>query len=180
MRAKGYLAAILVVVAMAMLITACKCPAPAPAKPESFMQSSYETLEIKAPVEKVFKIAVDPNNLQKFDPGFTVSNIQGQGLGSSYHWNWKGGAANAEAEVAGDSLIVGYVPNQSLTAMCTNNQTFYLLFLANPDQTTKLIVGRQTIVLPLEATEAAKQAAADAEAAWFKGYVNGIKTEAEK
>lgn len=165
-------------------ISACKpeCPCPPPPPPpqpkplsQYVLTTLIETIDIKAPVEKVFKAVEDPNNLPKFDKGFTISNIQGSGLGQTFHWVM----SIDKLRLEGDCMVVSFIPNKSMTFINTISETFNFIFLSNPDGTTKLSATRQYVAMFPDDTEAAKQAVTKQENDWFKAFVNGIKTEAE-
>lgn len=158
----------------------CPCPPPPPPPvikpvPQFIMMTSMESVDIKAPVEKVFKAVEDPNNLPKFDKGFTISNIQGSGLGQTFHWVM----SIDKLRLEGDCMVVSFIPNKSMTFINTISETFNFIFLSNPDGTTKLSATRQNVAMFPDDTEATKQAVTKQETDWFKAFVNGIKTEVE-
>ena len=75
------------------------------------MPRLHNSIDIKAPVEKVFSYLEDPRNGPEWIHSMVeVSDIKGPGLGSHYNWTWK----MAGVKFNGESDLVEEIPNEKM------------------------------------------------------------------
>jgi len=191
MKTRAYLAmAILGVLCLAVVFSAMAkdepaktVPAPAaaaPAKgPMTLMPSArIAEVEIKAPVEKVFKYVEEAMNLPKWFPEVkTVTEVKGKGLGRTFKWTYKRGE---EAQLEGQSVCVDFVRNQRIITIDTYDNIWTVLYLPTPAGGTKLTIVLQS-ELPVPANDpAAWPGLVKKEQDYLQSLAQNIKTEVEK
>ncbi len=73
------------------------------------MATVTKSINISAPVEKVFAYVTDPMTLTEWMVGMTeVSDVTGSGASLRYHWKYK----MAGVPLRGESMRSEYVPNE--------------------------------------------------------------------
>jgi len=73
------------------------------------MATMSHSINISAPVEKVFAYVTDPVNAPEWFVGMTeASNITGSGVGKHYHWKYR----MVGVPLRGEGTFVEYVPNE--------------------------------------------------------------------
>jgi len=112
-----------------------------------------KSIEINAPVEKVFKYLEDPGNYMTYPPvNGKISNVQGQGLGWTCTINYE---YAPRQRINSDFALVDYVPNQQLVFKAGNtvekNDGAYTFILTpTPDGGTRLVwVSEGSVEVPL-------------------------------
>ena len=139
--------------------------------------ANIATVEIKAPVEKVFKYVEDPMNLLKWFPDIkTVTDVKGKGLGRSFRWTLE-----REDVGKGEGLDVttAYTANQSFEVVDTSNNHWTVIFQSTPDKGTKLTLVLQTAAV-VTADQSTWPEAIKKSQTYLEGYAKNIKTEMEK
>ncbi len=75
------------------------------------MPRLHNSIDIKAPVEKVFSYLEDPRNGPEWIHSMVeVKDIKGPGLGNHYNWTWK----MAGVKFNGESDLVEDLPNEKI------------------------------------------------------------------
>ncbi len=75
------------------------------------MARFHKSIEIKAPVEKVFSFIDDPRNGPEVMTNLIeVKDVEGSGVGSHYKWTWK----MAGLKLKGENTKVEDVPNKRI------------------------------------------------------------------
>jgi len=135
------------------------------------------SIEIQAPVEKVFDYVADYNNLPHYITEVkSVSNIQGQGLGTTFDWtvDWKGHRSE------GRMVVVDYVPNSKIVLNSTCGKIITEIFQPAPDGGTRLIVSVMfASEVPIEG-KPVKKFVVKATREMFEGMLQNVKAEMEK
>jgi uncharacterized protein YndB with AHSA1/START domain len=73
------------------------------------MTTIHNSININAPVEKVFTYLADPMNIQEWMVGMTeVMDVTGSGVGQHYHWKYK----MAGVPLHGETTVTEQVPNE--------------------------------------------------------------------
>ena len=73
------------------------------------MPTINKSININAPVEKVFAYATDPMNLTEWMVSISdVTDVTGSGVGQNYHWKYK----MAGVPLHGESTVREHVPNE--------------------------------------------------------------------
>ncbi|OGP56025.1 MAG: hypothetical protein A2V67_13860 [Deltaproteobacteria bacterium RBG_13_61_14] len=134
-------------------------------------------VEIQAPVEKVFDYVADYNNLPHYIPEVKrVSNIQGQGLGTTFDWTVESKGHRSQ----GRTVVVDYVPNQKIVLNSTCGKIITEIFQPLPDGGTRLIVSVfYAAEVPIEG-KPVKKIVVKGTREMFEGMVQNIKAEMEK
>jgi hypothetical protein len=177
----GVLCLAVVFSAMAKDEPAKTAPAPAAAAAKGnviFLPSArIAEVEIKAPVEKVFKYTENPMNVLKWFPDVkTITDVKGKGLGQTFRWTYQRGEELAE----GQDVCVDFVRNQRTVVIATYGGTWTTLYLPTPAGGTKLTMVLQSS-LPVPAGDpAAWPGIVKKEQDYLQGLANNIKTEVEK
>jgi uncharacterized membrane protein len=80
-------------------------------KEDEAMPRINNSININAPVEKVFAYVADPMNIPEWMVGMTeVMDVTGSGVGLRYHWKYK----MAGVPLKGESTRTEHVPNERL------------------------------------------------------------------
>jgi len=186
MRTKAYLAmAILGVLCLAVMFSAmakdqpAPAPAAAPAKGPTMLLpvTLMASVEIKAPVEKVFKYGTNAANLPKWMPECkSVTDIQAKGLGQTFHW-----AVEVDGQkIEGQSVVVDYVLNKREEVLDTDGTSWVILYLPAAGGGTKLMMNYQVhLVVPAQDPTAWPEVIKKNQER-FQGWANNIKAEVEK
>ena len=75
------------------------------------MAKIHKSVEIKAPVEKVYSYIDDPRNSPEWVTNMIeVSDVTGSGVGKHFNWVWK----MAGIKLNGESTNTEYVPNKRI------------------------------------------------------------------
>jgi uncharacterized membrane protein len=75
------------------------------------MAKVHKSIEIKAPVEKVFSYVDDPKNSPEWITNMIeVNNVTGAGVGKRFNWVWK----MAGIKLQGESTNTEYVQNKRI------------------------------------------------------------------
>jgi len=181
MKTRNFRVTVLVVVLClgSTLLLAQKDKAPAAAAvPAGFAPSAaIMSIDIKAPVGKVFAYIDDSASITKWMTGIkTVTNIKGKGVGKTFDW-----AAELEGvKLAGDAMVLDHVPNKKITATNSIGDVWTAVFKSNKGGGTTLIVSQQTFLgvpnLKLETIAAARAQHLEA----LKVSCGNIKANLEK
>jgi len=152
-----------------------KAPAAVPA---GFVPSAaIMSIDIKAPVGKVFAYIDDSTTIPKWLTGIkTVTNVKGKGAGKTFDWT----AELEGVKFAGDAMVVDHVPNKQTTAINSVGDVWTAVFKSNKGGGTTLIVSQQTSLgvpnLKLETIAAARAQHLEA----LKVSCGNIKANLEK
>jgi len=141
--------------------------------------SFFGSTEIKAPVEKVFAYLSDPRHMTIYYPGINgIDNVQGRGLGLTYHWSMEDGGQ----KFTGRDVYVDFIPNRKIVDAAGMDgggyaATFTLIFHPLPKNRVKLtIVIQDSHALPAGAEK--DHYAMDQQL--INTLLKNIKTEMEK
>lgn len=75
------------------------------------MARIHKSIEIKAPVNKVFAYIDNPKNTPDWLPSMIeVKNVTGSGVGTHYEWSWKIG----DMKFIGESTNIEYIPEKRM------------------------------------------------------------------
>lgn len=151
-----------------------------------FSGISIKTVEIKAPVEKVFKYLENVNNWFSF-PGINgkVTKVEGQGLGQTAMVNY---AFGPKQRIDSEFALVNYIPNQLLVFKAGNtggkNDGAYTFVLSpTPDGGTRLVwisEGSAEVPLFLAITKWGKKKFDEGYMKFMDEFASRLKTELEK
>jgi len=151
-----------------------------------FSGISIKTVEIKAPVEKVFKYLEDVNNWFGF-PGINgkVTKVEGQGLGQTAMTNY---AFGPKQRINSEFALVNYLPNQLLVFKAGNtggkNDGAYTFVLTpTPDGGTRVVwvsEGSAEVPLFLAMTKWGKKKFDKEYMKYMDTFASQLKTELEK
>jgi uncharacterized protein YndB with AHSA1/START domain len=102
---------------------------------------------IKAPVERVFSYVNDFKNLPEYAPAWTLTNLQGSGLGATFDWSLTAGGKS----IRGSALTVDYVPNQRVVNISSGDVqgTETYLYFPVPEGTKLIYAMAYSIEVPL-------------------------------
>jgi carbon monoxide dehydrogenase subunit G len=132
--------------------------------------------ELKAPVEKVFNYVADFRNAKEYMPGAeSVSNITGQGLGTTLDWklNYKGEHAE------GRMVCTDFTPNQRIVLNSTCGKIITILFQPTDDGGTRLTVSvMYSSEVPIEG-KPVKKIVVTGTQELFDGMVENVKKAVE-
>jgi carbon monoxide dehydrogenase subunit G len=133
--------------------------------------------EIKAPVDKVFNYVADFRNAKEYIPGVeSVSNITGQGLGTTLDWRltYKGQHAS------GRMVVTDFTPNQRIVLNSTCGKIITILFSPAADNGTRLTVSVMfASEVPVEGKPVKKIVVAGTQE-MFDGMVRNVKKAVEE
>lgn len=102
------------------------------------------SVEINAPVERVFSYAADFNNLVNYYPGLKSVTVEGRGQGMVARWTMEAEGQSIE----GESVIVDYVPNLLIAGTSPDGETWSWMFLPADGKTKVILVVQAFPVAP--------------------------------
>lgn len=112
------------------------------------MAKVERSININAPVEKVFSYVTDPRNELEYVPGITdIRDITGQGVGQRFHWTYK----MLGIPLKGEDEVTEYVPNQRYVHKSTGGivSTWTWTFQPEAGGTWLSLVVEYTIPVPV-------------------------------
>ena len=161
----------------------CKCPPPPPppaakaASPMVLPISEMASIEIKAPVEKVFSYMEDTNNMLAYFPGTkSVTNVQGKGLGMTFQWEGDFGGKPTQSQ----DLVTDYVPNQRVVITDSLGDTWTAIYVPGAEGGTKLTMLLQGFPQVPEITDAIQKDVSKQYQQLLQAILNNIKAAVEK
>jgi uncharacterized membrane protein len=114
----------------------------------AIMARAKRSININAPVDKVFAYIDDPTNGPEWMPSLTeVSDVSGSGVGQHYRWKWK----MVGVPLAGESSVTEHVPNERVVSENKGGVTSTWMDILEPhgDGTTLTIDVDYTIPIPV-------------------------------
>jgi uncharacterized protein YndB with AHSA1/START domain len=106
------------------------------------------SININAPVEKVFAYAADPTNAPEWFVGMTeAKDVTGSGVGQHYHWKY----SMVGIPLHGEGTITEHVPNERMVVETKGGVTGTLTykFTSNQGGTTVDVETEYTIPIPV-------------------------------
>lgn len=154
-----------------------KPPAAAPSDMVILPYANIVTVEIKAPVDKVFKYLEDFNNDPQWFPHIkSITNVKGKGLGTTCHWTLE---REDVGKLEGEAIMTAYVPNQRLEVIDSGATHWTMLLQSTADKGSLLSIVEETS-LKVPADEAAWAGKIKQQFDYIQGYANNVKTIMEK
>jgi uncharacterized protein YndB with AHSA1/START domain len=112
------------------------------------MSTIANSININAPVEKVFAYVSDPMTAPEWFVGMTeVNDVTGSGAGQHYHWKYK----MVGVPLHGEGTITEYVPNERVVVQTKGGitSTFAYTFTSHEGGTKLDVETEYTIPVPV-------------------------------
>jgi uncharacterized membrane protein len=112
------------------------------------MPNTNSSINISAPVEKVFAYVTDPMNLPEWFVGLTeVTDVTGSGVGQHYHWKY----SMVGIPLHGKTTVAEQVPNERVVVESKGGVTSALTykFTSNQGGTKVDVESEYTIPVPV-------------------------------